>query len=314
MSIKQTKLRRIGSRIENLRKVEVEAERAIKRAFHGIHRWIWMLYFEFTKNDLSIRAESLAYYTLFSIFPILAGVILILGIFSHFGPIDQQFQSGLKHSMEALPSDDQDRIIHFILKFRDYYSEKVTAKSVPIAGASVIALLFVSGRVFFNIESMVNAIWEAKEDRPVLIRFRNFLLCAFVLPLLYAVTVSLPSVFQHLTGTTISLWITEGLPAVLAFFSLSLLFRYGPNVKVSWRSAHIGALAALLIFWVVNFGLVFYFRFATQTLYGKAGVFPIFAFFMYVSWLIFMIGVEISYLVEQENAGTKSLKINQRLS
>ncbi len=315
MTVRERTLRRIEESIAAERKLEWEASRPTGRVWHKLRRWGYMVYREITKNDISIRAESLSYYTLFSIFPLLAGVILVLGLFARIGPVDQEFQKALGDGLRSLPDEDRERVVSFVLKFRDYYSQKLNESSFPIAAAAIGAMILVAGKVYYNVEELLNQIWRVSEDRPIHCRIRNFFLCVVILPLSYAIAVSLPALLGHLPGTeTISLWLSSGLPALIAFLSLGLLFRYAPNTKVSWKSAFIGAFVTTVGSWIGNFLVSIYFKFGTTTVFGKAAVFPILAFFMYVSWLIFMVGVEVSYLIEREEELGRSLKAHQRSS
>ena len=58
------------------------------------------------------------------------------------------------------------------------------------------------------------------------------------------------------------------------------------------------------MFAVSNSFLSVYFKFGTQSAYGKAAVIPLVAFFIYVSWFIVMIGAEWSFILQNEKSFT----------
>ena len=290
MSAKEKKLLQITQKILAVRRLEVHAEQSAKRFFHGIYRWVLMLYFEASKNDLSIRAESLSYFSLFSLMPLLAGIFLALGLFSHFAPVDRDFQNWLQQTLQVIPEEERQTLFDFILRFRDYYSSQISAKSTAIAGTALGILVWIAAKVFFNLESLMNHIWQVKENRALLARARNFVICIFILPLVYAFALSLPNLVEHFGEKRVGVLISGVLPLLLQFFTLAFVFRYSPNTKVNFRSAFIGAFASSIGFWIGDFALS-----------------------IYVSWIIFILGAEVSFLFQNDHV-SKSLKSNQRPS
>ena len=269
-----------------------------KRRQAHLAAWLYEIYFEITKNDVAIRAESLSYFTLFSIMPLIAGVFLLLGIISQYAPVQKEFEDLLANFLQAIPTEQRDVLLDFILQFKDDYLGKISKQSASIGIFAMGALIWVAGKVFFNLESLMNRIWGVNYDRPFFERIQNFVFCIVILPLAYIIALSLPGVIEHFGQKKVGGIIHQGVPIFIIFFSLSFVFRYFPNTKVKWRSAHLGALASTLAFWVSNIFLGFYFRFGTTTAYGKAAILPIFAFFIYVSWFIFILGVEVCLLTQ----------------
>jgi hypothetical protein len=81
--------------------------------------------------------------------------------------------------------------------------------------------------------------------------------------------------------------------------SFAIVLKSFPNTRVSWRGAGAGAAVGTVGFTLAQAVLRVYFKMGTETAYGKAAVLPLFAFFIYVSWVIFIISVEVSLLVER---------------
>lgn len=299
MSIKERHLSRINQTILKLYDVEDAAPTRPKKAWCRIRRFASTLHYEFIKNDVAIRAQSLSYFTLFSILPLVTGIFLILGFFSQWGPVQREFEELLNGLLDSIPADQKRVLLAFMMQFKDQYLENLSQKSGALGAFAVLILFWIGARVFFNLESLMNRIWWVRAERPLLERVKNFVFFMVLMPLAYALVISLPRVLAFLGTHQVSVWLDQGLLGALIFCSLMIILKSFPNTRVSWRSAGIGAAAGTLGFAISNSLLRFYFQLGTQTAYGKAAILPIFAFFIYVSWMIFIFAVEISLIAEQ---------------
>jgi membrane protein len=299
MSIKERQLSRIQQTILQLYQAEDSATSPLRRRLLRGRRYGSMLQQEFIKNDVAIRAQSLSYFTLFSILPLVTGVFLLLGFFSQWGPVQKQFETLLSGLLDSIPSDQKGVLMAFILQYKDQYLENLSQKSGTLGVFAVLVLFWIGARVFFNIESLMNRIWWVRSERPLLERIKNFVVFMVLMPLAYALVISLPRILSWLGGRQLTAWFDQGLLGTLMFFSLLVVLKTFPNTRVAWRSAAWGAAAGTLGFVLSNSFLRIYFRLGTQTAYGKAAILPIFAFFIYVAWMIFIFAVEVSLLVDQ---------------
>ena len=299
MSIKDQRLAAIRAALLRHHRLSHESPSPLARLAHRIRTWIAMLQFEWLKNDVAIRAESLSYYTLFSFMPLMAGVFLLLGFFSQWGPVQQEFESLLGRFLGAIPEDQRKTLLQFILQFKDQYLANLNRKSGSIGIFAIGILLWIGARVFFNIESLMNRIWGVREERIWWDRVRNFFFCMVLLPIAYAATLSIPRIIEWVSVGKVNAWLEQGILELLVLVSFAFVLKFFPNTRVSWRGAGAGAVVGTLGFTLAQAVLRIYFRMGTETAYGKAAVLPLFAFFIYVSWVIFILSVEISLLVER---------------
>lgn len=300
MSVKDHKLEALGVRIRHHhRMAESSPPKSRARALSRIRSALALVHYEWVKNDVTIRAESLSYYTLFSFMPLLAGVFLVLGFFSQWGPIQQEFQDSLGRLFGALPEDQRKTLLQFMVQFKDQYLANLGKKSGSIGIFAIGVLLWIGAKVFFNIESLMNRIWQVREERPLLERVKNFFFTMVLLPLLYAAALSLPRIFEWISGAKIHPLLEQGVFDGLVFFSFAFVLKLFPYTRVSWRAAGAGAGAGTLGFVLAQTLLRAYFRMGMETAYGKAAVLPLFAFFIYVTWLLIILSVEVSFLVEK---------------
>jgi len=298
MSIKERNLLRINKAILLSHQQEKEAKGKVERAIAWSRMAFSMLHFEFVKNDVAIRAQSLSYFTLFSILPLIAGIFLVLGFFSQWGPVQKEFEELLAGMLSSIPLEQRTSLLSYILQFKDQYLQNLSHKSGTIGVFAILVLFWIGARVFFNVESLMNRIWSVRAERALLDRLKNFIVSMVFLPFAYALVISLPKIIEHYGNRTVSVFLDEGLLAVLSLLSLFTVLKGFPHTRVSWKSALLGALAGTAGYGLANSILRIYFKFGTDTAYGKAGVLPVFAFFIYVAWLIFIFSVEVSLLVE----------------
>lgn len=300
MSVKERRLFKIDQRILEAKTLEKRATSGLQYRLARARTWGFLLYFEFLKNDVAIRAESLSYFTLFSLMPLMAGVFFFLSLFSQWAPVQAEFENLLQNFLQAIPEDQRDTLVNFIYSFKDQYLARLSSESGAIGIFALGVLVWIAGKVFFNLEALMNRIWAVKRDRPFLERIQNFVFCIVIFPLAYIAALSIPGVIEHFGQKKLGLFLHEGIPTFIFFFSLTFIFRYFPNTKVFWKSAFIGALVSTLCFGFSNVFLAIYFKFGTGTGYGKAAILPIFAFFIYVAWIIFILGAEVSLLCQME--------------
>ena len=300
MSIKEKKLINIEAKIRVFYQCEKQTSAVGPRLQQQALRWVFMLYHELVRDDLTIRAESLSYFTLFSLMPLIAGIFLLLGFFSQWAPVQDQFQQVLTAVLQPIPDESREHLLHFILKFKDGYLQRINEQSASIGIFALGVLIWIVAKVFMNMEDLMNRIWSVNENRSWRERFQNFVFSSVMFPLICIVALSLPGVVAHFSGNQAKVVLAQILPFLMVFFCLSFIFRYMPNVRVFWKSAFCGAGFSCLLFLGANFGLKYYFRFGTSSGYGKAVILPIFAFFIYVEWLVLILGAEVSYLIQNQ--------------
>ncbi len=299
MSIKEQRLALVQAALLRHHRLSLESGSRWVRYAHRLRTWMAMLQFEWLKNDVAIRAESLSYYTLFSFMPLMAGVFLLLGFFSQWGPVQQEFEGLLGRALGAIPEDQRKTLLQFILQFKDQYLANLSRKSGSIGIFAVGILLWIGARVFFNIESLMNRIWEVREERAWWDRVRNFFFCMVLLPIVYAATLSIPRIIEWIQPGKVNALLEQAFLELVVLTSFAIVLKSFPNTRVSWRGAGAGALVGTAGFTLAQVVLSVYFRMGTETAYGKAAVLPLFAFFIYVSWVVFILSVEVSLLVER---------------
>ncbi|MDA1188191.1 MAG: YihY/virulence factor BrkB family protein [Chloroflexi bacterium] len=250
---------------------------------------------DFMDKDCQYIAGAIAFYALFSMFPLFLAVIAIVGFV--IGPDAQDTQLALAREVgKVLPVSGP--LVEQTLE------EVVKARFVT-GIVSLIGLIWASTAAFGAIRKGINAAWGVKEERRFLkkrvIDFVLVLGAGLVIFLLLFVSPAVGALRQTAEQTAPSsllsstaFWnvITRVVSPLLSFVSILLLYRYMPNVRINMGGVFFPALVASIAFVVASLGFVWYInRFSLyDNLYGSVGSILALLMWIYVSAMIVLFG------------------------
>lgn len=259
-----------------------------------------------SKDRIPSMSAALAYYTLFSLTPILLICIALVGIF--FGP--EAAQGKILDEIGSLVGQETGRQIQSMIETAN---KPVTAYLAQVFG--VIMLIFGASGVFSEIQSGLNTIWEVK-TRPDWTWFdlikQRFLSFTIVLGLAFLLLVSLVlSVFF----TAVSGYITQfiGIDYIEIIFSqlfaflmdvflFAMMFKLLPDVVIRWNEVWLGAIITTLLFNLGKFLLGIYLsQVKVSSAFGAAGSIVILLIWVYYTAQIFFIGAAITKIISTKN-------------
>lgn len=254
----------------------------------------------FSKDRIQLRASSLTLYTLLSVVPI---VSLIFAIAKGFG-IESIIQQELIDSFQG-----QEEVLNWIIEYANNFLENT--KSGYLAGVGIVILIWSVIQVLGNIESAFNRIWQIKKPRSYVRKFTDYLTVILVAPvfmvLASTLTVSLSGIFDRISDTYPILghlnFIVGSLPFVIIWFLFAFVYMVMPNTKVNFKSAFIAGLIAGTLFQFTQWGYI-YFQIGVSkygAVYGSLAALPLFIIWMQMSWLIVLLGAEISFANQNVN-------------
>jgi len=252
----------------------------------------------FNEDKCQLRASALTFYSLLSVVPVVA---MAFGIAKGFG-----FESLLEKQLSTMLIG-HDEVMSQVLTFANSLLENT--RGGLIAGIGVGLLIYAVMKVLGNIEHSFNDIWEIKRPRTILRKFTDYLSIILIAPLLIIMSSSV-TVFisTQLTSITENIELLGFFSPVIFFFlkllpycMIWLLFTFiyiiMPNTKVSFKSGLIAGIIAGTIFqlteWLyIDFqvGIARY-----NAIYGSFAALPLFLIWMQLSWLIVLLGAEISF-------------------
>ena len=165
----------------------------------------------------------------------------------------------------------------------------------------IVALILIS-----NIDKTLNRIWQSKNERPLIFTFAIYWMVLTLGPLLMGSSVIMSSYLIGLANyaeeftpgvTTVLLKILPIITSVSGFF---LIYMLVPNKKIDPKHAIFGALVAAVLFEASKKAFALYVTSfpSYQLIYGALAVIPILFVWVYLSWMVVLIGAEVTHVLE----------------
>jgi membrane protein len=191
-----------------------------------------------------------------------------------------------------------------VLGFVERYLGRIN--SGYIAGIGMVILFWSVMKVFGDIESSFNNIWQIKKSRMFTRKFTDYISLLFIAPVLLIVASSfnvsqLQSVsnsipFLHYLDSVLKVLVTI-LSYTLIWFVFTLIYIIVPNTKVRFIPALIAGIIAGTMFQLLQWGYVNFQSLLSSygAIYGTFAALPLFMIWLELSWLIVLLGAEISF-------------------
>jgi membrane protein len=246
-------------------------------------------------------AASLSYTTLLSIVPLMAVSVGILMAF----PVFETLNDKLQEFIFANFVPNSGAVI------QDYLSS-FTDKARQLTLTGIVFLLLTALMMISTIETGLNSIWRASSDRSILERIVMYWAVLTLGPVMMGGGLIVTSYIMSVpllskTADTIDHWLgfLKLIPLLLEVFTFTLLYWLVPNVRVQFRYAIIGGFCATVLFEIAKQGFAWYTQtFPTyQTVYGALAAVPIFLVWLYLSWLVTLLGAQLTYTLERHAKG-----------
>jgi membrane protein len=260
-------------------------------------------------NGLKLSA-SLAYYTIFSIAPLLVLVLALIGIFLRDPSNRDLLYVQIQHYMGMQASAQIKDII------KNY---AVHGKSGVALITGGVILLIGASSMFVEIQDSLNIIWRVKAKpkkgwlKLIQNRFLSFSLIGslgflLVVSLIVNILVSaLSNKIQHFfPGINIIIYaVNLGITFVVITTLFAIIFKVLPDVKISWKDVRSGAIFTALLFMLGQYLIGLYIQyFANSSAYGAAGSIIVILTWIYYTSAILYIGAEFTQ-VYAEAIGSK---------
>jgi membrane protein len=180
------------------------------------------------------------------------------------------------------------------------------ATGAGILGLAVTALLLIN-----TIQTAFDRIWGGGRGFKIQ-RFPIYWALITLGPILFGIAFSISSYAFALAQSStymsdavrLSSWIA---PFLLEAVGFLLFYRLIPTRPVRWMDAASGAVIAAVLFELLKRGFGFYLGMLTgyQTVYGALATLPIFLVWMYLGWLVVLIGAEITASLPEWRSGRR---------
>ena len=239
------------------------------------------------------RASALAYASLLATVPMVALIFSVFTSFQAFASVSSQLSDTLLEYL--LPTSQQ-----AVQSYLSTVADKTTALSV----FGVLGLLFTATALLNTIEEAFNTIWRITRARALFSKFITFWATLTLAPILIGASISITSYFaalpvlEHVAEGAAYIGQTPFLiPWLMSSLAMATLYSVLPNTSVPFRYAMIGGLVAGALFEWAKFGFAFYVTEVAnyERLYGALSTLPIFLIWLYLIWVIVLIGAEIAF-------------------
>ena len=269
----------------------------VARVLKRLQVWPWLgtvltLAQRFREDRLGLTAGSLTFTSVISLVPL---ATVMLALFSAF-PIFSSLQETLQRYFVAnlFPDTIAKPVLGAITQF------STRANRLGLVG--LIVLLISAVALMLTIDRALNAIWRVNKPRPIAQRVLVYWSSITLGPLLVGVS---------LTATSYAVSVARGygqlmpqgfgvviavLEFVLIAIGIAALFHYIPNTHVRWRHALVGGLFVAIGIAGAKRLLALYFSTVPtySMIYGAFATVPIFLIWIYLSWVIVLLGAVIA--------------------
>ncbi len=279
--------------IEHLKRLDLRNlpwwERAAVRTIQLVH----LTWGQAKRDTVVVRASGLAYASLLAAVPMVA---VGLALFSAFGAFDDLKQRVLDLLFNQFLPTSKLEILQYVNQFADGASKLGLIGSLFLVLASILLL--------DNIESNFNNIWHVSSRRSLIAKITAYtsVLVFGVLLIGTSITISARVKAMVLGGVPFDAGAIERLgswlfPLIMSFLAFLLMYLVIPYTRVRVKSALLGAAIASILWEVGKY------QFANSigqsvrysTIYGSLAVFPIFLVWLYITWIIVLVGLEIAF-------------------
>ncbi len=256
------------------------------------------------QDHIPQHASALTLGTLISIVPILA---ITFSMYKGLGAREEEIRGMLLEWMEDMPLEFQE----FILQMLDQYAAVNVA---AMGGIFLVIVLFIVIKMLGGIEKTFNSVWYIDSSRNWLRRVSNYISILVIVPILVvaasAASAVVTAYLQDQLETVAWVWrsVLRLGPLLAVWLAFSFLYIVVPNTQVKLGPGLISGLvgAVMWLLWQQ-----FYIQFQVgvgkyNIIYGTFASVPIFLGWLYVSWIIVLLGAEVAYAVQ--NADTYRLE------
>ena len=259
-----------------------------------VMRIVVFAWHDFWADECPLRATALAYSSLLSIVPLLALAFSLTLAFPGLSDARDQLRRAI---YGLLGTGANESVLTTIDGFID------NIHSGALAGLGTVTLFAVAVLTLTAIEQTFNRIWNVEKARGLLDRFTHYLATVVLGPLLIAVSLKTfaYSIFEQIDLLNLARQFRFArdllVPFMAAWGAMTALYILMPNRRVELKSGLAGGLVAAVLFELAKAGYRLYATKAItyKTIYGAVGAIPVFLVWIYVIWLVVLLGAEFSY-------------------
>lgn len=251
------------------------------------------------RDRITISAGHLAYVTLLSLVPFIMVILTILQAFPAFadardGLQQMIFSNFLPHTGNVV----------------EKYISQFVANASKMGAVGILSLLVVALMLISNVDKTLNHIWRTPSERQPIFTFAIYWMVLTLGPLLIGTGLAISSYLTGLASLVdgytpgFSDVLLKAVPLLTSLGAFFLLYMVVPNKRVKARHALGGAFLSALLFELSKKGFALYItNFQSyQVIYGALASVPILLLWIYLSWIVVLLGAEFTVQLEKFSA------------
>ncbi|NTV15342.1 MAG: YihY/virulence factor BrkB family protein [Desulfobulbaceae bacterium] len=307
---------------------ETPAEGPVREFLRTCYRVAFIVAREFRRDKIPLRASALTFTIVLSLVPLLAlGTSVLKGLgaggqmrqaahvlISQMGATavvdvsqtSKSYTEGSETTSEQLRQWSPTSLSGHLHQVADTvfdYVEKTKFATMGLVG--ILVLLFTVYSLLGSIERTFNAIWQTDGNRALGRKLVDYLALLVLLPLTVnfgvaaMVALKSPRLLAHIQQWLpwLDLRVLNLMPVLVMVGTFSLLYGFLPNTRVSKSAAVAGGVVGGLV-WLLLQAVYFKLQIVVvryNAIYGSFAALPLFLLWIYLSWLVFLLGAEVSF-------------------
>lgn len=253
---------------------------------------------EYAEDEIPIRAAALAYFSVFSLAPML---VLLVHVLVLFGQSDARTQ--IVDQIRDVAGDETASTVQSMMQSQAQDGGGTLATIV-----SIVVLLFAATTLFFHLKRTLNVIWNAQMEADSAMGGIGNMLKARLMALVAVLGIAAVLIGAALLMTVVTrifeavdlpggalLWslVTRAFAFGVIVLVFALIYKVLPNAEIPWRTVWLGAAvtAALVVLAAWLFGIYLTFV-AVESAYGAAGSLAVLLLWAFITAQVILIGAE----------------------
>lgn len=252
------------------------------------------------QDQIQVIGGYLTYISLLSLVPLVTVMFAMLSAF----PMFAEFRTNMEQFIYAnvIPSRG-DEIQAYLTQF--------IGNTGSMTAVGILALVILALLLIHNIDKTLNKIWRVTSRPRLVISFSIYWMILTLGPILFGLSIGVTSYLVRLSAFAddytpgFSTLVLELVPYLMSLAAFFILYLVVPNLKVRVKHALWGALLAMVLFEFSKYGFALYVTHFTayQTIYGALALLPILFVWVHLSWMVVLLGAELTALLQQRESG-----------
>jgi len=246
----------------------------------------------FVDKELTLFAASLSFYTIFTIIPLL---LIMLTLITALPSFEEYYATITSFIFSNLMPVNSEAIMVYIDEF---------LKNSAKMGVMGLAMIIVASLLFFkNFEYIANKIFHA-EPRTLWESVTTYWTMLTLTPIALGISFYITGYIATLMASntlTAGFNILPIVPYLIIWALFFLIFQIGANAKINPKASALSSFIISIIFSVSKNAFIYYvfLNKSYATMYGSFAIVMFLFLWIYVSWIIFIYGLKLCYIIDK---------------